>query len=256
MKTALNRKLYFMFVFMRKLLIICITIISFTSCTEENLNTFLTGNGLTNEEVIEGLKSALSVGTDTSVSILNKLDGYYKDDMVKILLPDDAKAIYDNINKVPLGPILLEETVKSLNRAAEDAATEAKPIFIDAITGISISDGLSILNGADTAATFYLKDKTFTPLFNAFQPKIDASLSKDLIGGVSANSAYNNLVSAYNTASLNGILFSKISTNSLSSHVTNKALTGLFIKVADEEKAIRTDPLARVNDILKKVFVK
>lgn len=245
-----------MFVFMRKLLIICITIISFTSCTEDDLNTFLTGNGLTNEEVIEGLKSTLAVGTDTSVAILNKLDGYYKDDLVKIILPDDAKAIYDNINKVPGGSILLEETIKSLNRAAEDAATEAKPIFIDAITGISISDGLSILNGADTAATFYLKDKTFSPLFIAFQPKIDASLSKDLIGGVSANSAYNNLISAYNTASLNGILFPKISTNSLSSHVTNKALTGLFIKVADEEKSIRTDPLARVNDILKKVFAK
>jgi hypothetical protein len=241
---------------MRKLLIICITIISFTSCTEDDLNAILAGSGLTNEEVIEGLKSALSVGTDTSVNILNKLDGYYKDDVVKIILPDDAKAIYDNINKVPGGSFLLEETIKSLNRAAEDAATEAKPIFIDAITGISISDGLSILNGADTAATFYLKDKTFSPLYSAFQPKIDASLSKELVGGVSANSAYNNLISAYNTASLNGILFPKISTNSLSSHVTNKALTGLFIKVADEEKSIRTDPSARVNDILKKVFAK
>lgn len=245
-----------MFVHMRKLLIICITIISFTSCTEDDLNAILAGSGLTNEEVIEGLKSALSVGTDTSVNILNKLDGYYKDDVVKIILPDDAKAIYDNINKVPGGSFLLEETIKSLNRAAEDAATEAKPIFIDAITGISISDGLSILNGADTAATFYLKDKTFSPLYSAFQPKIDASLSKELVGGVSANSAYNNLISAYNTASLNGILFPKISTNSLSSHVTNKALTGLFIKVADEEKSIRTDPSARVNDILKKVFAK
>jgi hypothetical protein len=245
-----------MFVHMRKFLIIFITIISFTSCTEDDLNSIVSGNNLSNEEIIEGLKSALSVGTDTSVSILNKLDGYYKDDVVKILLPDDAKAIYDNINKVPGGNLLLEETIKSLNRAAEDAAVEAKPIFIDAITGITITDGLSILNGTDTAATAYLKGKTFTPLYNAFQPKIDTSLSKDLIGGVSANSAYNKLVSAYNTASLNGILFPKITTNSLSSHVTNKALFGLFIKVADEEKAIRTDPLARVNDILKKVFTK
>lgn len=245
-----------MFVFMKKLLFIFISVISFASCTQDDLNKILAGSGLTNEEVIEGLKSALTVGTDTSVTVLNKLDGYYKDDVVKILLPDDAKAIYDNINKVPGGSILLEETIRSLNRAAEDAAVEAKPIFIDAITGITISDGLSILNGEDTAATFYLKDKTFSPLYSAFQPKIDASLSKELIGGVSANSAYNNLVSAYNTASLNGLLFPRITTNSLSSHVTNKALTGLFIKVADEEKAIRTDPLARVNDILKKVFDK
>lgn len=245
-----------MFVHMKKLIFIFVTLVSFSSCTQDEIDKILAGNGLTNEEIIEGLKSALSVGTDTSVTILNKLDGYYKDDLVKILLPEDAKAIYDNINKVPGGSLLLEETIKSLNRAAEDAAIEAKPIFIDAITGITITDGLSILNGADTAATFYLKDKTFSPLYNAFQPKIDASLSKELVGGISANSAYNNLVSAYNTASLNGILFPKITTNSLSTHVTNKALTGLFIKVADEEKAIRTDPLARVNDILKKVFGK
>jgi len=115
---------------------------------------------------------------------------------------------------------------------------------------------LGILNGSDTAATAYLRGKTFTALFNAFQPKIDASLGKELVGGVSANSAYSNLVSAYNTASLGGILFPQITSNSLSAHVTDKALGGLFLKVADEEKAIRTDPLARVNDILKKVFAK
>ncbi len=245
-----------MFVYMKKLIFIFVTLVSLSSCTPDEINKILSGNGLTNEEIIEGLKSALSVGTDTSVTILNKLDGYYKDDLVKILLPEDAKVIYDNINKVPGGSLLLEETIKSLNRAAEDAAIEAKPIFIDAITGITITDGLSILNGADTAATFYLKDKTFSPLYSAFQPKIDASLSKELVGGISANSAYNNLVNAYNTASLNGLLFPKVTSNSLSTHVTNKALTGLFIKVAEEEKAIRTDPLARVNDILKKVFGK
>lgn len=243
-----------MFVFMKKLLFIFITVISFTSCTQDDLNKILAGSGLTNEEVIEGLKSALTVGTDTSVTILNKLDGYYKDDVVKILLPDDARPILDKIRLIPdgAGDFLLEQAIVSINRAAEDAAVEAKPIFINAITGITISDGLSILNGEDTAATFYLKDKTFSPLYNAFQPKIDASLSKELIGGVSAKSAYSNLVNAYNSIPF----VTKITTNSLSSHVTNKALTGLFIKVADEEKAIRTDPLARVNDILKKVFAK
>lgn len=241
---------------MKKFIFVLFTVLSLTSCTQEEISKLLANTGLTNEEVIEGLKSALTVGTDTSVTVLNKLDGFYKDDIVKILLPEEAKNIYDNINKVPGGEFLLEETIKTLNRAAEDAAVEAKPIFINAITGITITDGLSILNGTDTAATSYLKEKTFSALYSAFQPKIDASLSKDLIGGVSANSAYSNLVSTYNTASLNGILFPKISGNSLSSHVTNKALTGLFIKVADEEKAIRTDPLARVNDILKKVFGK
>jgi hypothetical protein len=239
---------------MKKLIFIFVTIVSFSSCTQDEINKILGGKGLTNEEVIDGLKSALSVGTDTSVTVLNKLDGYYKDDLVKILLPEDAKPILDKISLIPggLGDALLEQTIISINRAAEDAAIEAKPIFINAITGITITDGLSILNGADTAATFYLKDKTFSPLYDAFQPKIDASLSKDLVGGISANSAYKNLVDAYN----NIPFVTKITTNSLSTHVTNKALTGLFIKVADEEKSIRTDPLARVNDILKKVFGK
>ena len=241
---------------MKKLVIIFSVLFAFTSCTQDQIDALLSSTGLTNDEIVEGLKSALNVGTDTSVTTLNKLDGYYKDDLVKILLPEEAKAIYSNISKVPGGNVLLEETIKSLNRAAEDAAIEAKPIFINAITGITITDGLGILNGSDTAATAYLRGKTFTALFNAFQPKIDASLGKELVGGVSANSAYSNLVSAYNTASLGGILFPQITSNSLSAHVTDKALGGLFLKVADEEKAIRTDPLARVNDILKKVFAK
>lgn len=226
----------------------------FTACTKEDLEKILTNSSLSNEEIIAGLKSALNVGTDTSVSILNKQDGYYKDLAVKVLLPPEAQVIYSNISKVPSGETLLEETVLKLNRAAEDAASEAKPIFIDAITGITIEDGLGILNGDDTAATFYLKGKTFTPLTSAFQPKIQTALDKKIIGSISASSAYDDLISAYNTASLNGILFAKITTNTLSQHVTQKALEGLFKKVADEEKAIRHDPIARVTDILKKVF--
>ena len=228
--------------------------VSFASCTEDEINSILSSGGLSNEEIIAGLKSALNVGTDTSVTTLNKLDGYYKDAAVKILLPEEAQVVYNNISKIPGGDILVEETVKSLNRAAEDAAIEAKPIFIDAITGITISDGLGILRGTDTAATAYLKDKTFNPLTSAFAPKIDISLNKKLIGNISANSAYNDLIKAYNDASLGGLLFPKITTNTLSEHVTKRALDGLFKKVADEEIAIRKDPLARVNDILKKVF--
>ena len=226
----------------------------FVACTKEDLEKILTNPSLSNEEIIAGLKSALNVGTDTSVSILNKQDGYYKDLAVKVLLPPEAQVIYSNISKVPGGETLLEETVLKLNRAAEDAAAEAKPIFIDAVTGITIEDGLGILNGDDTAATFYLKGKTFTPLTNAFQPKIQTALDKKIIGSISASSAYDDLIKTYNTASLNGILFDKITTNTLSQHVTEKALEGLFKKVADEEKAIRHDPIARVTDILKKVF--
>lgn len=229
--------------------------LSFVACTQDDLDKILTNpSSLTNEEIIAGLKNALNVGTDTSVSILNKLDGYYADQAVKILLPPEAEAIYTNINKVPGGNLLLEETVKKLNRAAEDAASEARPIFVNAITGMTITDGLGILNGDDTAATFYLKGKTFSPLTQAFQPKIETSLNKKIVGDVSASSAYNDLVSAYNTASLNGLLYPEITTNTLSEHVTQRALDGLFKKVAEEEKAIRHDPIARVTDILKKVF--
>jgi hypothetical protein len=239
---------------MKKIFVVLMAAFALTSCTQDEINKILSSGELSNEEVILGLKSALNVGTDTSVTILNKIDGYYKDDAVKILLPEEAQVIYDNISKIPGGNALVEETVKSLNRAAEDAAIEAKPIFVDAITGITITDGLSILKGTDTAATAYLKGKTFSPLTAAFSPKIDVSLNKKLLGNISANSAYNDLIKAYNDASLGGLLFPKITTNTLGEHVTKRALDGLFKKVADEEMAIRKDPLARVTDILRKVF--
>jgi hypothetical protein len=231
-----------------------------TSCTKEQLKeTLATVTGdttLTNDQVIAGLKEALNVSTDTSVAILSKLDGFYKDELVKILLPPEAQVVYTNISKVPFGQDLIDKTILAMNRAAEDASKEATPIFKNAITSITIQDGFAILRGSDTAATAYLNSKTYSPLKSTFQPKIDASLSKPLVLGLSANDTYKNLIDAYNTASLGGILFSEIKTNSLSEHVTTKALNGLFLKVSEEEKAIRKDPVARVTDILKKVFSK
>lgn len=227
------------------------------SCSKEDLLSTLGGNGaLSNEEVIKGLKEALNVGTDTSVSVLNKLNGYYGDQAVKILLPPEAVVVYDQLNKIPGGSALLENTILAMNRAAEDAAKEATPIFVNAITGMTITDGFTILNGADTSATHYLKDKTYDPLFTAFQPKINASLSKPLVLGLSAETTYSNLIDAYNLASLNGILFDQIKTNSLSAHVTAKGLNGLFLKVSEQEIKIRKDPFAQVTDILKRVFGK
>lgn len=210
--------------------------------------------GLSNEEVVQGLKSALTVGSDTSVKTLNATDGYFGDEAVKIFLPPEASNLVDNISKVPGLDLLVDEAVKSINRAAEDAAIEAKPIFIDAITNISIEDGFSILNGNDDAATTYLKSNTETQLIAAFAPKIGVSLNKKLVGNVSAESAYASLINTYNQASLNGVLFKKIETNTLAEHTTQKALDGLFLKVSDEEFKIRNDISHRVNDILKKVF--
>lgn len=239
----------------KQILFFVIILQTLVSCDKETIEKVLSNNPqLTNEEVISALKEALSVGTDTSVSILHKVDGYFKDEAVKILLPDEAKVVYEQLSKIPGGDALVERTILSINRAAEDAASEAKPIFVNAITTMTIADGFSILNGSDTAATSYLNSKTYTPLYEAFQPKINTSLSKPMVLGYSAQESYQTLIDAYNSASLNGILFEKITTNSLSEHVTRKGLDGLFLKVSEQEMKIRKDPIAQVTDLLKKVF--
>lgn len=239
---------------------ICFVLFGSVSCSKESIDeVFSTVSGsLTNEEAIAGLREALVVGTDTSVTILNKADGYFRDEAVKILLPPEAQVMYVNLSKIPLASeaitALMDQTILAMNRAAEDAASEAKPIFVNAITGITIGDGLSIVKGNDSAATTYLKGKTYDSLFVTFQPKINTSLSKPLVAGLSAQSIYSDLIDTYNTASLGGLLFDEVETNSLSEHVTKKGLNGLFLKVAVEEKAIRKDPLARVTALLQKVF--
>ncbi|MCG9880944.1 MAG: DUF4197 domain-containing protein [Bacteroidia bacterium] len=226
--------------------------LSFSSC--EEVSEILESTGLTNEEVIQGLKTALSTGTDTSVTTLSKVDGYFKDELVKILLPAEAAPVYDVLKSIPGGSLLIDEAILSINRAAEDAAPQAKDIFVTAITGITIADGFEILNGGDTAATIYLQGKTYNPLTDAFKPKIESSLAKPLILNTSAEEAYALVLKTYNDASLGGILWPEIKTNTLTEHVTQKALTGLFFKVGEEEKKIRRDPLHRVSEILKKVF--
>lgn len=228
----------------------CIAFGLFSSCEVDDL----VPSGLTNEEVVEGLKSALTVGTDTSVKILSAVDGYFEDDLVKILLPEEAKEIYKNLAKVPGGSLLMDQAILAINRSAEDAAKSATPIFVDAITSITIEDGFAILNGADDAATQFLIGKTYNDLEDLFTPVISASLNKKLVGNVSAESAYASLVNAYNSASLDGFLWNKIETNTLTEHSTKKGLDGLFLKIALEEFRIRTDINHRVNDILVKVF--
>jgi hypothetical protein len=235
-----------------KLSFLFLLTLSFTSC--EEVSEILESTGLTNEEVISGLKTALNIGTDTSVTTLSKTDGYFKDELVKILLPAEAAPVYGVLTSLPGGSLLIDEAVLAINRAAEDAAPQGKEIFVTAITGITIADGFEILNGGDTAATIYLQGKTYNPLTDAFKPKIEASLAKPLILNTSAEQAYALVLKTYNDASLGGILWPEIKTNTLADHVTQKALTGLFFKVGEEEKKIRRDPLHRVSEILKKVF--
>lgn len=233
----------------RIVLLVFSAIVLFSSCEK-----IADSNQLSNEEVIAGLKEALNVAADTSVSILNKQDGYLKDALVKIFLPPEAQVIYSNLAKVPGGQKLLDDVVLSINRSAEMAAKQATPIFISAISSMTIQDGFQILNGADTAATNYLRQKTYISLFDAFKPSIQSVLSKPIVLGMSAEQTYKNLLDAYNLASLGGLLFEQVKTNTLSNYVTDKALNGLFLKVSLQEQKIRKDPIQQVTDLLKKVF--
>jgi hypothetical protein len=231
----------------------------FYSC--EEAEDFIEDLGLTDAEIVAGLKQALTIGSDTAVNIVSKVDGYYKDEVIKILLPPEADIIVDNLDSPILQGLGLDQMVENLifkiNRAAEDAAKDATPIFWDAITGMSISDGWDILHGEDTAATHYLRENTYGSLYNLFSPKMQNSLEKDLVAGVSAQETWNSLTSTYNNIAesplgqLAGL--TPVNTN-LGEWVTGKALNGLFVKVADEEVKIRHDISHRVTDLLRRVF--
>lgn len=238
-----------------KALAVVLTLTIYSSCdTLEGALGNMGGGPLTNEEVVRGLKTALEVGTDTAVKRLNATNGYLKDLAIKILLPPEAQNIITYASKIPGGQALVDKTITAINRAAEDAASEAAPIFNNAIRDMTIADAFGILRGNDTAATNYLRRATFTELHGAFQPKISNSLSKPLVFNTSAEKLYTDLVSTYNTASLGGTLFPKITETNLSNYVTGKALDGLFKKIAIEEKLIREDPVHRVTAILRRVF--
>jgi len=213
-----------------------------------------TNNPLSNEEVIKGLKNALNVGIDSSVFSLSKANGYLGNELVKLALPPEAQPVINNISKIPGGQKLLNDAILAINKAAEDAAPEAKTIFVNAITNMSIQDGFNILKGQPNAATTFLKNVTYSQLSNAFAPKIKTSLSKPLVMGYSAEKAYQTLIDGYNLASLNGMLFPAVKQNSLATYTTQKALDGLFLKLEQEEKLIRQDPMHQVTDILKRVF--
>ena len=207
------------------------------------------------------------MGADTSVTVTSQLDGYYKDEVIKIFLPEEALVIQEYASYLGL-TTEVENFIKSMNRAAEDAADKASPIFTNAITSLTISDGWDILNGINpaetkkstefdsTAATNFLISTTYQSLYDAFQPDIQSSLDKDLISNVSTNELWLAITSAYNEAAF--LLGEDQVNTDLDAYVTEKALDGLFYKVGEEEKEIRRDPLkwaeTTVGDILNKVF--
>ena len=205
-----------------------------------------TSSGLTNDEVISGLKEALNVGIKNSVDLTSVTDGFLKNNEIRLPFPEDAAKVKEKALEWGLdGQVEKFET--TLNRAAEEATKEALPIFKDAILNMSIQDGFSILNGGDGAATKFLMDKTTSPLVTAFRPKVDAAISK-----VKLTEYWNPIINKYNSAmTLTG--GQKLNPD-LSEYVTERAIKGLFLMVEKEENKIRKDPLARVTDILQKVF--
>lgn len=237
-----------------------VLIVALTGCAELMQiaqQTLDEGKPLTQTEIISGLKEALVVGTNKSVDILGIADGYYKDELVKILLPPEADIIVDNLNKIPGGNQLIEDVLLNINRAAEDAVSEAKPIFVNSITSMTITDAVGILKGENNAATQYLHKTTYDQLFELYRPKIKASVDKKLVGNVSTGQSWNTLSGKWNEVA-NSIVgrvagFKPVELE-LDEYLTHKALDGLFLKIENQEKLIREDPVARVSDILKRVF--
>jgi hypothetical protein len=212
---------------------------------------------LSEAEVSSGLKEALTVGTNKATAILSGKDGYYGDQLVKILLPEQAAIVVNNIGRIPGGDALMESVVLGINRAAEDAAKEAAPIFINAVKSMTISDAMGILAGGNTAATDYFKSKTKKDLTSLYSQKISSSINKKIVGEYSAQYSWDLLTSKWNSLAKTTVGqiagFNSVNVN-LSDYLTEKALDGLFLKLANEEAQIRTNPEARVTAILKRVF--
>ena len=212
---------------------------------------------LTEAEVVSGLKEALTTGAGNAAGNLSLENGYYGDMALKILLPDEAKVIVDNISRIPGGEQLIEDVVLRINRAAEDAAKEAAPIFVNSIKQMTIQDAFGILNGADDAATNYLKSTTYNELYSLYKPKIQASTEKKIVGDISTKNSWETLTTKWNTVanSIAGRLanLKPVDTN-LDDYLTSKALAGMFSKVEEEELKIRKEVSARVTPILQRVF--
>jgi hypothetical protein len=201
---------------------------------------------LSNDEVISGLREALSVGIKNSVDLTSITDGFWGNAAIKIPFPEEAIKVKQKAMDWGLtGQV--EKFELTMNRAAEEATKEALPIFADAIKNMSVSDGFAILNGGDGAATKFLKDQTTAKLVAAFSPKVDAAISK-----VKLTEYWSPIITKYNNAmTVTG--GDKLNPD-LNKYITERAITGLFMMVEKEENKIRKDPMARVTDLLQKVF--
>jgi Protein of unknown function (DUF4197) len=203
-------------------------------------------NNVSDTDVVSGLKEALKIGSDNTVSLTGKTDGYFANDAIKILMPEKLRSIETGLRAVGQGE-KVDSFVLSMNRAAEKAAPAAKSIFWDAITGMSFEDARKILGGGDTAATEYFRRKTGDALTAAFRPVV-----KDSMKDTGVVQQYDQLQSAYQSVPF----ASSLPSFDIEQYVVAKALDGLFLVLGQEERKIRTDPAARVTDLLKQVFGK
>ncbi len=230
---------------MIKKLILFLLMIQVTSCGElqQVVNQLPQGASVSNFEIANGLKEALNLGIDKQVSKLTKPDGFFKNELVKILLPEELQKVDKTLRSIGLGS-MADEGLKVLNRAAEDAVGEATPIFVNAVKGMTFVDARNILLGSDDAATQYLTKTTETALYAKFNPVIQNSFEK-----VGADKIWGNLITRYN----NIPLVKKVNPD-LTDYVTQEALKGVYTMISIEEKEIRTNAAFRTTDLLKRVF--
>ncbi|MDR2039125.1 MAG: DUF4197 domain-containing protein [Bacteroidales bacterium] len=200
-------------------------------------------SSLSNIDITEALKEALTLGANESVGIASVVDGFYKNPEIFIPFPPEAKKMKDALTKLGMSK-QIAEFEKSMNRAAEEAAKGALDVFVEAIKGMTIQDGLTILNGGETAATQYLRQKTYTPLKSKFSPIV-----KEAIDKVKVTSYWNPLMTTYNK-----LPRVKKQNPNLDEYITDKAIDGLMTLIAEQEVKIRKDPAAQVSDILRRVF--
>ncbi len=231
---------------MIKRILVLVIAIQFAGCAElqKVVSQLPSGGGvLTQEQIGNGLRQALDHGIENQVTKLTAVDGFYRNDLVKILLPQELQAVDNGLRKIGLGN-LADEGIKALNRAAEDAVKTATPIFVDAVKEITFADAKNILLGDNNAATTYLQSKTNQSLYNSFSPVINQSFSK-----VGADKIWSNLITKYNS-----IPFVNKVDPDLTAYVTNEALKGVFTMIEVEEKGIREKVGLRDTALLKQVF--
>ncbi len=228
-----------------KLVLLSLIITTISSCAElqKVVDNLPQQNSLSNAQIANGLKEALQQGIDKQVSLLMEPDGFYKDQMVRILLPEELQKVDKALRDIGLNN-LADQGIKLLNSAASDAVKEAKPIFVQAITTITFEDAKNILLGDQTAATQYLKAKTATQLYDKFKPQVKQSLQK-----VKADEVWEEIITRYNQ-----IPFVQRVNPDLTDYVTQKAMDGVYVKIGVEEINIRKNVQERSTDLLKKVF--